>query len=170
MESEKKGKSGGVIVEFLIALPLLLILVAFLVNVASFIWEMEMLSDAARHGARVGQRACFQGAAPDIAAANAVNDFRVAHNFKRWDAPTISVSSQATIAVPRPIQTYFPFNSNVPDFDVVVRYLSVGMGVSDASAEACFFCLRENAFLSFQMGIQPNISSSFLLGPSCPTD
>jgi Flp pilus assembly protein TadG len=53
-------KSSGVaILEFLISLPLLIILVVGIVDIGSFFYQMELASDAVRYGAREAARRSF---------------------------------------------------------------------------------------------------------------
>lgn len=51
--SRERTSRGAVMVEFAIALPLLMLMLSGVANLGSMLWQIQQFSDAARHGARI---------------------------------------------------------------------------------------------------------------------
>ncbi|NMC62692.1 MAG: pilus assembly protein [SAR324 cluster bacterium] len=152
---------GAVLVEFAIVLPLVILLVMFLVNIASFIWEIEILNDAARYGARAGQLADSN----QVAAANtAAKQYMVNHKsdlittsgsrsdwagFARWNDPNAS-TNQRTLLIPPPTPNW----PNKVDLSIT----SLNMTISTKSNPTCFFCIQ-----NMGMTLGSNVSTNNLL-------
>lgn len=158
MESTQKSKSGGVLVEFVIALPLLLILMAFLVNIASFIWEIEILNDAVRYGARAGQHSCNGIEATALAATDDYQKARLAApltHYKRWATPVSELRDESLEI------SYSDCVSKPEDCNVPIGVLSVEVPLPKSSNQ-CFFCL-DNVFMS----LNPAVKANHLLEATC---
>ncbi len=57
------GETGNVVVEFALVLPLLLLVLAGIVDLGTLYWEKQILTTAAGEGARVASRAAADGSA-----------------------------------------------------------------------------------------------------------
>lgn len=98
--ANNKCSKGAVLVETVIAVPLICLFIAGLVNIGSFLWEMEILLDAVRYGARSGMVFCMTYAPPRPGDLNTqtqakittsatayittFNPVAVRHSFNRW--------------------------------------------------------------------------------------
>ena len=133
-------EQGGPIIEFLIILPLMCIIVAFFVNIASFVWEMITLSDAARFGARAGMLACYSGDADyKTAAGQEASSYRSARHL-RWGAFSINGDTSKNYVPGLYIPEVQIGSDVIPVHGVPARLLEVSVEIGE-SLEKCYFCV-----------------------------
>lgn len=108
MKRFKRGNQGGaVMIEFAIALPLLMLMISGVANLGSMLWQIQQFSDAARHGARIAAnrsndapaRSCSNLGDPNSlayiarqASMNYINGNNL-DNMGWWDDPIPSIVS-----------------------------------------------------------------------------
>lgn len=131
---EAGGVRGGALIELLFILPVLLIMVTAILTIGRLIWQMQLLTDAAKHGARVGvyQSDQVDMACQDIgAAAEEAADEYLTANAERWQLGTIWQTS-ATSALSAKLSPTYRF------YGMKLKLIKVNF--CTATTGNCLFC------------------------------
>ena len=144
---------GGALVEFAIILPVVMLLVTATFNLGRFLWQIQMVSDAARYGVRAASamsdiepsKTCTQLRSEATAQAATYRYPNEGLGVKKrlgdlWDVPTASVGTKYTF-------------KGIP-----MRVIKVEFRAADMS-ENCVFC-----YGAFLKKIIPSATASLDLG------
>ena len=162
---KRLAEHGGPLIEFIIILPLMCIIVAFFVNIASFVWEMITLSDAARFGVRAGMLACYAGDSDyKTVAGQEATSYR-SNKHLRWGGFSVNGDPNENYAPGLFIPEVTIGANTIPAHGVPARILEVRAEIGE-SLEKCYFCvggllmtLNPESAIIRQRGLLANLCS-----------
>ena len=142
--STSKGSNGASLVEFLLVLPIFLLLVTAIFSIGRLLWQIQVLTDAAKYGAR--QAVSFSKEHPDAGCEALREVARTASEKYRNQNSKWGLTKIWNVCA--------GFSPNFSFDGMNLRFVSVSMTTKDE--DNCLFCYQ-----GFLKRILPSTSASF---------
>jgi Flp pilus assembly protein TadG len=147
-----KFQRGNAIIEFLLCLPLLLLVVTGLLNLGSILWQVQLFTDAVRYGARfAATRSNFE----DVCSTLTGNGQIETANYMRAQAPGAAAASSWWTLPASQIRRDVSW-----DADVAVDFVDVTIETN--GSDNCLLCI--NNILDY---IPVNLRGTFVVEDPC---